>query len=706
MSHSRAPLFASAVFCLFALLVTLLPSLGRAQAAEHVVISEVMYRPVGVQPDQEWIELYNPGSGAIDLSSYKLGDEETRGQGEGMFKFPVGAVIAPNGVLVIANKAAAFATLYGFQPHYELSESDPTVPNLNKYSAWSSGSVALSDDSDELILLDGDDSIIDIVAYGRSSYPLFQPTVALVDKAGISIERFPSDMDTDGFADWRAQIASSPGVVAVGVLPPASPTTTDTAIPTVTSTATPIETAAATATSTSTAASTPLPTTTSTPTASATSSATPSTAQPGDVIINEIMQNPAAVSDTAGEWFEVYNASGHTIDLNGWTIKDAGTEQHRIQAGAPLWLPAGGYLVLGRNADASSNGGVPVAYRYASFTLGNADDEIILLNGSTEIDRVAYDGGQTFPDPDGASMQLIRPDLDNTDGANWRVSPAPWPGSKGDRGSPGAPNHTARIQGYVYEDLNGNRARDAAEPGIADVIVSLNDGHTTRTIASGWYGFADLAPGAYEVSATQPAGYTSTTPDRRTVTVALGALALGPSFGEQRLPPTATPTAGPSPTPTPSRWSRLLLSEVLYNAPQEGTDSAYEWVEIVNPGEAPVSLAGWALSDNGGRDALPAADLDPGEYLVIAATAAGFRTNHPNFTGKLLSLEGSIGNGLSNTSDVVHLLAPDGTVIDAMSYGENTTAFAPPCPDVPAGQSLARVPHGTTPMRRWTGCPR
>ena len=405
------------------------------------------------------------------------------------------------------------------------------------------------------------------------------------------------------------------------------------------------------------------------------------------------MQNPKAVSDTAGEWFEVYNASSQAVDLNGWTITDAGSEHHKITNGDPLWLPSGGYLVLGRDADSSTNGGVPVAYRYAGFTLGNTDDEIILLDGTgTEIDRVAYDGGKTFPDPDGASMQLIRPDLDNAVGVNWRVSPDPWPGSAGDLGSPGAPNHTARIQGYAYEDVNGNRTREADEPGIADVIVSLSNGRTTRSIASGWYGFADLAPGAYEVSETQPNGYTSTTPDRRTVTVALGQLAFGPSFGEQRLPPTATPTAGPSPTPTPSPWSRLLLTEVLYDAPQGGTDSAYEWIEIFNPGEALVSLAGWAVSDNGGRDALPAIILDPGEYLVIAATAAGFRTNHPGFAGKLLSLEGTIGNGLSNTSDVVRLLAPDGAIIDAMSYGENTAAFAPPCPGVPAGRSLARVP--------------
>ena len=161
------------------------------------------------------------------------------------------------------------------------------------------------------------------------------------------------------------------------------------------------------------------------------------------MVITEILQNPAAVADTAGEWFEVYNATNLAIDLNGWTITDAGSDRHRIQTpnGEPLWLPAGGYLVLGRNADSNTNGGLSIAYRYTGFTLGNAADEIILLDGAgTEIDRVAYDGGPTFPNPDGAAMQLIQPDLDNTLGANWRTAPDPWLGSAGDRGSPGAPN--------------------------------------------------------------------------------------------------------------------------------------------------------------------------------------------------------------------------------------------------------------------------
>ncbi len=30
-------------------------------------------------------------------------------------------------------------------------------------------------------------------------------------------------------------------------------------------------------------------------------------ANPDDIVINEIIQNPAAIADAAGEWFELYN---------------------------------------------------------------------------------------------------------------------------------------------------------------------------------------------------------------------------------------------------------------------------------------------------------------------------------------------------------------------------------------------------------------
>ena len=59
-----------------------------------------------------------------------------------------------------------------------------------------------------------------------------------------------------------------------------------------------------------------------------------STSAGGTIVINEIMQNPLAVADASGEWFEVYNAAPTPIDINGWTIRDNDIDSHVISNGS------------------------------------------------------------------------------------------------------------------------------------------------------------------------------------------------------------------------------------------------------------------------------------------------------------------------------------------------------------------------------------
>ena len=90
-------------------------------------------------------------------------------------------------------------------------------------------------------------------------------------------------------------------------------------------------------------------------------------------------------------------------------------------------VPAGGFLVLARNSNSATNGGFSADYQYSSFFLANGDDEVILEDGNgTEVDRVEYDGGPTFPDPNGAAMALSDPTLDNNDGASWCTAFTPF----------------------------------------------------------------------------------------------------------------------------------------------------------------------------------------------------------------------------------------------------------------------------------------
>jgi len=159
----------------------------------------------------------------------------------------------------------------------------------------------------------------------------------------------------------------------------------------------------------------------------------------GSIIITEIMKAPDAVSYTLGEYFEVYNSTSSDIDMNGWIISDDGTDSHTISSS--VMVPAGGYSVFAINSDSGTNGGFTADYVYSGISLADADDAIILSFGGTEIDRVAYDDGVTFPDSAGASMELhlfYYDSVSNDFGSHWGAATTAF--GAGDLGTPGTEN--------------------------------------------------------------------------------------------------------------------------------------------------------------------------------------------------------------------------------------------------------------------------
>jgi DNA-directed RNA polymerase II subunit RPB1 len=80
------------------------------------------------------------------------------------------------------------------------------------------------------------------------------------------------------------------------------------------------------------------------------------------------------------------------------------------------------------------------------------------------------------------------------------------------------------VGNLVWTDTNRDGIKDSGEPGMPGVTLSITkaDGTavtnvfgaavtTTTTDSSGAYVFADLPPGSYKVSVTDPAGYIATT---------------------------------------------------------------------------------------------------------------------------------------------------------------------------------------------------
>ena len=164
----------------------------------------------------------------------------------------------------------------------------------------------------------------------------------------------------------------------------------------------------------------------------------------GEVIITEIMQNPAASLDADGEYFEVYNTTSSARDLDGCTVGSAtasGPESFVIRE--TRLVGPGEYVVFAR----SNNAPFVADYVYnGAINLNNTVDMVAIIcpqptGPAVEIDQVSYDNGATFPNPEGASMSLNPNRMSATQndlGSNWCESTTTF--GVGDRGTPGAPN--------------------------------------------------------------------------------------------------------------------------------------------------------------------------------------------------------------------------------------------------------------------------
>lgn len=192
--------------------------------AGKLVISEVLYNEVGTNYLGEWIEIFNGTSRVIDLTDYKIGDEETRqnpGQGaatEGLFLFPVGATIAPGEVQIVASGAARFFEVYGFYPTYEVgSPNDPawtrvdTVPLMRPYVDWAplGDRLNMGNTNDQAVLFGPNDELIDAVNWGNTFS--LNPGLTANVPDGRSYERSDPRFNTSSAADWR--LATNPGNV-------------------------------------------------------------------------------------------------------------------------------------------------------------------------------------------------------------------------------------------------------------------------------------------------------------------------------------------------------------------------------------------------------------------------------------------------------------------------------------------------------------
>jgi hypothetical protein len=176
----------------------------------------------------------------------------------------------------------------------------------------------------------------------------------------------------------------------------------------------------------------------------------------GDLVVTELHTSPEAVSTVRGQWFELYNNSGDSVDLDGLIISDGGSQGFTVSG--PLVVPAGEHAVFASRAAAGINGGLPVVdyvYSITDYSLPLGNEQLDITFDSVTFDAVSY-GDAAFPDEFGASLSLAPGLVDatsNDDGASW--CPAAVTYGDGDFGSPGAANDDCPtdLSGLVGGDL-------------------------------------------------------------------------------------------------------------------------------------------------------------------------------------------------------------------------------------------------------------
>ena len=156
-----------------------------------------------------------------------------------------------------------------------------------------------------------------------------------------------------------------------------------------------------------------------------------------------------------------------------------------------------------------------------------------------------------------------------------------------------------------------------------------------------------------------------------------------------------------------------VISEVLYNP--IGAEDSGEWVELYNPTDQVLDLAGWYLGDTGpagefgsGLYAFPLGTLVPaGGVILITRQAADAMGCSPDLEFLVDPLRDApdvpnmipagswdgFGFALGNTGDEVILLDSAMDLVDALAYGSGSCAGVIPHPGVAAsGHSLERRP--------------
>ena len=188
----------------------------------------------------------------------------------------------------------------------------------------------------------------------------------------------------------------------------------------------------------------------------------------GDLVITELLPNPEAVDDAAGEWFEVLaRGSG---DLNGLEIGKAGSVADTLIFEDCVSVAAGDYLVFAREADPLVNGGLSEVDATFDMAINNTGSDLFIGYAGVVWDQVTWTSSTA-----GASRSFgaQSPTADGNDGdVGWCDGVGVY--GDGDQGTPGIANPMCGggpVDGMCL-DLDTNMMRMVDPPTAGELTLS------------------------------------------------------------------------------------------------------------------------------------------------------------------------------------------------------------------------------------------
>jgi hypothetical protein len=141
------------------------------------------------------------------------------------------------------------------------------------------------------------------------------------------------------------------------------------------------------------------------------------------IVINEIMFRPPS-SHSAGEFVEIVNRGAAPVALTGWRFAEG--IDYTFPAGA--MLAAGSHAVVARDPGYMTTHYPGITQVFGPFdgTLRNRGERLRLEDERGNLaDEVHYESGGQWPQTpggEGSSLELIHPDMDNSQPSAWRAS--------------------------------------------------------------------------------------------------------------------------------------------------------------------------------------------------------------------------------------------------------------------------------------------